>query len=41
MMSGGGDKTGDRRFDDRMIPLADRLYEEHLKELEKEQDDDR
>jgi hypothetical protein len=29
----GGDKTGDDRFYDRMIPLADRLYEEHLQEL--------
>jgi len=32
----GGDKTGDDRFYDRMIPLADRLYEEHLAELDKE-----
>jgi len=32
----GGDKTGDKRFYDRMIPLADRLYDEHLAELEKE-----
>ena len=29
----GGDKTGDKRFYEKMIPLADRLYEEHLKEL--------
>jgi hypothetical protein len=29
----GGDKTGDSRFYDRMIPLADRLYDEHLHEL--------
>ena len=29
----GGDKTGDSRFYDRMIPLADRLYDEHLREL--------
>jgi hypothetical protein len=29
----GGDKTGDDRFYDRMIPLADRLYDEHLNEL--------
>jgi len=29
----GGDKTGDNRFYDRMIPLADRLYDEHLHEL--------
>lgn len=32
----GGDKTGDARFYDRMLPIADRLYEEHLKQLRKE-----
>ncbi|MBL4810592.1 MAG: type II toxin-antitoxin system RelE/ParE family toxin [Phycisphaerales bacterium] len=32
----GGDKTGDKRFYDRMIPEADRLYGEHLKELKDE-----
>lgn len=32
----GGDKTGDNRFYDRMIPLADRLYDEHLAELRNE-----
>ena len=32
----GGDKTGDNRFYERMIPEADRLYDEHLAELEKE-----
>lgn len=32
----GGDKTGDKRFYKKMIPLADRLYDEHLKELKKE-----
>ena len=32
----GGDKTGDDRFYDRMIPLADRLYEEYLEELRQE-----
>jgi len=31
----GGDKTGDKRFYDRMIPVADRLYEEHLEDLRK------
>jgi len=31
----GGDKTGDTRFYDRMIPEADRLYDEHLEGLEK------
>jgi len=29
----GGDKTGDNRFYERMIPQADRLYDEHLVEL--------
>jgi hypothetical protein len=29
----GGDKAGDKRFYDRMIPLADRLYQEHLDSL--------
>lgn len=29
----GGDKTGDDRFYERMIPLADRLYDEHLGKL--------
>jgi len=29
----GGDKTGDKRFYKKMIPLADHLYDEHLKEL--------
>ena len=37
----GGDKTGDRRFYERMIPIADALYDEHLAELEKEQNDGR
>ncbi|MCG8435715.1 MAG: type II toxin-antitoxin system RelE/ParE family toxin [Gammaproteobacteria bacterium] len=32
----GGDKTGDKRFYDRMIPIADDLYDEHLEELRKE-----
>ena len=32
----GGDKTGDKRFYDRMIPLADDLYDEHLAQLRKE-----
>jgi len=32
----GGDKTGDKRFYDRLIPLADRLYDVHLDELRKE-----
>ena len=32
----GGDKTGDERFYDRMVPLADRLYDDYLEELRKE-----
>jgi len=32
----GGDKTGDKRFYRRMVPLADRLYDTHLKELKRE-----
>ena len=31
-----GDKTGDDRFYEKMIPLADRLYDEHLKQLKNE-----
>lgn len=34
----GGDKTGDKRFYHRMIPLADALYDEHLAELDEESD---
>src|SRR5262245_44260587 len=30
----GGDKTGDGRFYERMVPIADRLYDEHLATLE-------
>ena len=32
----GGDKAGDKRFYERMILLADKLYETHLDELRKE-----
>lgn len=32
----GGDKTGDKAFYDRMIPLADRLFDQYLKEIRKE-----
>ena len=32
----GGDKTGDARFYDRMIPVADKLFDRHLKELKDE-----
>jgi hypothetical protein len=33
----GGSKSGDERFYERMIPIADRLYDEHLEELAKEE----
>jgi hypothetical protein len=32
----GGDKTGDKRFYDRLVPIADDLYDEYLKEIKKE-----
>jgi len=31
----GGDKTGDKLFYNRMIPIADDLYDTHLEELRK------
>jgi hypothetical protein len=37
----GGDKTGDKRSYERFIPIADRLYDEHLEELRKEATDGR
>lgn len=30
----GGNKTGDEQFYERMVPLADRIYDEHLRALE-------
>jgi len=32
----GGDKTGDKRFYQRMIPIADQLYDIYLTELKRE-----
>jgi hypothetical protein len=32
----GGDKTGDDRWYDVHVPIADQLYEEHLEQLRKE-----
>ena len=32
----GGNKAGDKLWYDKMIPLADRLYERYLEELRKE-----
>jgi len=31
-----GDKTGKKRFYNTMIPVADRLYDEHIEELRRE-----
>lgn len=33
----GGDKTGNDRWYEKFVPKADRLYDEHLKQLEQEQ----
>lgn len=32
----GGDKTGDERFYERMVPIADGLYDDHLDQLRQE-----
>jgi len=32
----GGDKTGDARWYERLVPIADRLYDEHLDTLKRE-----
>lgn len=32
----GGEKSGDKRFYERMIPVADRLYAKYLEELKSE-----
>jgi hypothetical protein len=31
----GGDKTGNDRWYESFVPIADRLYDEHLKEIER------
>lgn len=31
----GGDKTGDGRWYEKFVPAADRLYEQHLKQLKR------
>jgi len=33
----GGDKTGDGRWYEKFVPVADRLFDEHLKALEREE----
>jgi hypothetical protein len=35
----GGEKTGDNRWYDVFVPVADRLYDEHLRELEEGRSD--
>lgn len=35
----GGDKTGDKRWYEVHIPLADKLYEQHLEQLKQEDED--
>lgn len=32
----GGDKTGDKRFYETMIPKADKIYDDYLKEIKEE-----
>jgi len=32
----GGSKAGDAQFYERMIPLADRLYDQHLEEIDRD-----
>ena len=32
----GGDKTGNPRWYEQFVPVADKLFDEHLRELEKE-----
>jgi hypothetical protein len=32
----GGEKTGDDRWYERTMPIADRLYDEHLEEISSE-----
>jgi hypothetical protein len=32
----GGDKTGDSKWHERFVPIADGLYDEHLAAIKKE-----
>jgi len=32
----GGDKSGDKRWYDKMIPIAEAIFEQHLATLDKE-----
>jgi hypothetical protein len=35
----GGDKTGNDRWYEEYVPLADAIYDRHLRELEDEQEE--
>jgi hypothetical protein len=35
----GGEKTGDDRFYDVMVPIADKIYDEYLKEIQEDEKD--
>ncbi|HKY35789.1 MAG TPA: type II toxin-antitoxin system RelE/ParE family toxin [Polyangiaceae bacterium] len=37
----GGNKVGDGQFYERMVPIADRVYDDHLQELEREKHNDK
>jgi hypothetical protein len=37
----GGDKTGDKRWYDKLIPIADKIFKTHLETLEKEKKGDK
>jgi len=37
----GGDKTGDDRWYEAHVPLADKIYDQHLRELKAEKDKDK
>ena len=36
VLSIGGDKTGEKRWNEIFAPIADRLYDQHLADLEKQ-----
>ena len=35
----GSDKTGDDRFYEKMVPVADKIYDTYLKEIKEENND--
>lgn len=35
----GGDKTGNKKWYDEFVPIADELFDEHLEELRKEEEE--